>query len=107
MDKMRLSKFRRHFSDTCALAGSIAMFDVLKVVEEITEPLYKTVIVVYTEDDPAGADLHDVLENAVRIKTMSALLQAPEADPDWQGAKQAGNSGVTITGDSDDTDDVF
>ncbi len=85
-----------------ASAGSIALFGVLKIVEEIAEPLHKTVIVVYTEDDPVGADLHDLLENAVRVKTTSAQIQVPEADPDWQDAAEMENGAMSVSGDSDE-----
>ncbi len=90
-----------------ASAGSIALFGVLKIVEEIATPLYKTVIVVYTEDDPAGADAHDLLENAVRIKTTSVLLQVPEADPDWQDAMEVRNERASASSDSDEDDTIF
>ncbi len=88
-----------------ASPGSIALFGVLKVMDEVAFPLHKTVIVVYTEDDPEGADPHDLLENAVRIKTTSVLVQVMEADPDWQEATETGEAGVTPSSDSDEDDD--
>ncbi len=87
--------------------GSQALFGVLKVMDEVTTPLHKTVLMVYTEGDPTNEDPHDLLDDAVRIKTTSVLLQAPEADPEWQGAKQTSNAGVVVVSDPDEDDDII
>ncbi len=80
------------------------LFGVLKVMDEVAEPLYKTVVVLYTRGEPLFVTPQGLMENTVRMKKTSVLLQAPEADPDWQDSKEMSNGEVTVGGDSDEDD---
>ena len=56
------------------------------------QKLYKTTIIIWSEDDPSGMELEDLGREATSgnsycSKQVSELIRNPSQDPDWDGTE--------------------
>lgn len=58
----------------------------------MVKPLFKTTIVIWSEEDPAGIELSDLARDATDgesycSKQVSQIVESPSGDPDWDGTE--------------------
>lgn len=63
----------------------------------MSRPLYKSVIVIWSEYDPSYTELEDLARDAVSgdsycATSKSVRVENPEADPDWDGTEFFGTN---------------